>query len=208
MFRWYISTSFSKQYKFSNNWKLEIRPSINYNIGRNFVIVNGVKSASKTRSGDASISFSFNWNDIFEFSQDYMFNKSHTDYQSTKFRDLNVITHYANAEVVVRIRKNWVWESTINYRHNPQVSPGIATDIFRWNSGVNFLFLKEQKGQLKLFLFDILKQNSNSYRIVNENYVQDVNAIALTRYIMLTFTYNLRDFKGRKVGGSNSLFSF
>jgi len=80
--------------------------------------------------------------------------------------------------------------------------------VVRWHAGINYLFLKDQRGQLKLYAYDLLKQNTNAYRSINENYISDTETKTLTRYILLTFTYNIRDFKGGKVGGRQSMFFF
>lgn len=208
MFRWNTDIAIEKQFKFSQKWKFSIRPGFFYNLGRSYVKVNGIRSATHTRGGDASLNFNFNWDDKFEFTNRYSIYGSRIDYDDNAFRDVRVTTKNVTAEVVVRAPKNWVWESSIDYRHNPIVSPGIAKDIFRWNAGLNFLFLKEQKGQLKLFVYDILKQNTNSFRMVAENFIQDTNAKTLTRYFLLTFTYNIREFKEGKVGSNKSLFYF
>ena len=55
-------------------------------------------------------------------------------------------------------------------------------------------FLKEQKGELKLSVFDLLKQNKSISRTVTETYVEDVQSQVLTQYFLLTFTYKLKNF--------------
>ena len=55
-------------------------------------------------------------------------------------------------------------------------------------------FLKNNAGELKLTVFDILKQNNSVSRNVTETYIQDVTNHVLTQYAMLTFTYTLRNF--------------
>jgi vacuolar-type H+-ATPase subunit D/Vma8 len=54
--------------------------------------------------------------------------------------------------------------------------------------------LKDQKGELKLSVFDLLKQNRSITREVTSEYIQDVQNQVLQQYFMLTFTYNLRNF--------------
>jgi hypothetical protein len=55
-------------------------------------------------------------------------------------------------------------------------------------------FLKDQKGELKLSVFDLLKQNQAITRNVSTDYIQDVQNQVLQQYFMLTFTYSLRTF--------------
>jgi hypothetical protein len=59
-------------------------------------------------------------------------------------------------------------------------------------------FLKNQMGELKLSVFDLLKQNKSITRDVTETYVQDQINQVLQQYFMLTFTYKLKTFgKGK-----------
>jgi hypothetical protein len=44
----------------------------------------------------------------------------------------------------------------------------------------------------------MLNQNRNIQRTVTESYVEDVQTNALTRFVMLSFTYNLRNFNTGK----------
>ncbi len=55
-------------------------------------------------------------------------------------------------------------------------------------------FQKEQKGELKFSVFDLLKQNKSISRTVTETYVEDIQSQVLQRYFLLTFTYKLKNF--------------
>ncbi len=63
--------------------------------------------------------------------------------------------------------------------------------------------LKDRKGELKLSVFDLLKQNQSITRNVTETYIQDISNEVLTQYFMLTFTYNLRNFGKAPVRANN-----
>jgi hypothetical protein len=53
-------------------------------------------------------------------------------------------------------------------------------------------------GELKLSVFDLLKQNKSISRNVTDSYIQDVQNQVLQQYFMLTFTYKLKTFgKGK-----------
>jgi len=207
---WYgnLNFSISKQYKFKKDLRFSVRPSLSFNGTRSFVIVNSNKSEYLNFIISSSIMWTFNWKDLVEFNQRYNLNHQRGRYESDAFPDLSVISHVSTTELVIRLPKNWVWESTVDYRYNPQVAPGFSKNIFRWNAGINYLFLKEKKGQLRLYVFDILKQNTSAFRFVRENYIQDIESNTLTRFFLITFTYNIREFKGGKVGGRNSFFKF
>jgi hypothetical protein len=71
---------------------------------------------------------------------------------------------------------------------------------------------KEDKGQLKIAVYDILNSNNNAARLVNGNLITDSRSLVLQQYFMLTYSYNIRSLAGQKtkVGGNqqNGLLRF
>src|SRR5690606_21445520 len=59
---------------------------------------------------------------------------------------------------------------------------------------VGYKFLKRNAGELRLTGFDLFNQNNSISRNVTDTYIQDTISNVLTRYFVLTFTYNLRNF--------------
>ena len=53
---------------------------------------------------------------------------------------------------------------------------------------------KKQNGDIRLSVYDALRQNQGFQQTVNNNYLQETQSIVLQRYLMLTFTYNIRKF--------------
>ncbi|MFT3825939.1 MAG: outer membrane beta-barrel protein [Chitinophagaceae bacterium] len=205
----YLNLNASKQFKFNKNWQLSIQAYANGGYSKSIILVNNNRSALETWNATPSARFSFNWKDIIEINERYSPNITSSKYENPAYTDLNVTTHYLSSELVVRRPKHWVWESTVDYTYNPQVAPGLRKSNVRWNAAVNFLFLKDDKGQLKFSVYDLLNQNVSISRTARENYIQDTQTTVLKRYFMLTFTYNIRNFgTGAKVGGRQSLFSF
>ena len=103
---------------------------------------------------------------------------------------------------------------TLDHRYNSQTAPGVQKTVALLNAGLTYLFLKEDKGQLKFSVFDVLNQNRSVFRFSAENFITDRQVNILQRYFMLTFTYNIRSFgasgkgSGGKVGGRQSMFFF
>jgi hypothetical protein len=207
---WRFSGSFnvSKQIKLFNSYQLSLKAGFWGTYNRNLVIVNSNRSIAKNIGLNPNVGVSFNWKDKIELNERYSVNYSQSDYESDAFRDLSTVTHISSSELILRVPKHWVWESSIDYTYNPQTAPGVRKSNVRWNAGVNFLFLKEDKGQLKLSVYDLLNQNISVTRTTRENYIQDNQTSILRRYFMLTFTYNIRNFKAGKVGGKDRLFMF
>ncbi len=71
------------------------------------------------------------------------------------------------------------------------------------------LLQDDDKGQLKLSVYDLLNRNNNLYRYATQNYILDQQTNVLNRYALLSFTYNIRTMGApRKVGGRDRLFMF
>lgn len=98
-----------------------------------------------------------------------------------------------------RLRLNWIFgpsfviRSEMNHTANPGLSDGFNNSFLVWNMEFGKKLMKE-KGELKLTVFDLLKENQSVSRSINGSYIQDTNTQILTQYFMLTFTYNIRNF--------------
>jgi hypothetical protein len=111
--------------------------------------------------------------------------------------------------MIVRVPKHIIWETSVNYSTNGSSVPGVPKNYTRWNAAINFTMLKDEKGVLKISVFDILNQGNSINTNVNRNLISINQTNVLARYLMATFTYNIRTIGGakKKVGGER-LFLF
>ncbi len=91
--------------------------------------------------------------------------------------------------------KHWVFNTDITHQYYKGLSAGYDQSFLLWNAAIGYKFLKDNMGEFRLRVFDILKQNTSISRTITETYTQDVHTSLLQRYAMLTFTYNFRQFK-------------
>lgn len=69
-----------------------------------------------------------------------------------------------------------------------------------WQASLSLNFLKFDRGQLKLSVFDILNQNQGIQRNSQFNFIQEQQSNVLGRYVMATFTFSLNKFGGDSKG--------
>ena len=67
-----------------------------------------------------------------------------------------------------------------------------------WNLGIGKKIFKNQRGEITFAVNDLLNQNKNISRNVFESYVQDVVTNSISRFFMLSLSYNLRNFNTGK----------
>ena len=200
---------FGKEFKNKQKFIFSFRISPGFNYSRRKLLVNDQVSTARTIGGGPGVNIGLNWNDIIEFRPMYSPNISRTTYSDKNFRDIKVVTHYMEGELIVRWPKKLVWETNLAYRNTNQVSPGLPGTNVLWNAALTLLMFKGDAGLLKLSVFDLLDRNNGYYRYANLNQVVDNQTNVLQRYGMLSFTYNIRNMGApKKVGGKDRLFIF
>lgn len=75
------------------------------------------------------------------------------------------------------------------------LSEELDQSVWLWNVEVGYRFMRNNKAELKLFVFDVLKQNNSISRTISDVAITDVFSNVLTRYGMLSFTYIIGNFK-------------
>ena len=103
-----------------------------------------------------------------------------------------------------RIKFNWiiveglVLRNELAHQFYSGLSDSFNDSYMIWNFGLGKKVFKNQRGEVTLTVNDLLNQNRNISRTVTETYIQDSRTNALTRFFMLNFTYNLRNFNTGK----------
>jgi hypothetical protein len=106
----------------------------------------------------------------------------------------NYFQHVASVQLNLLSKSGWFFQNDLNNQYYNGLSAGFNQSYFLWNMSAGKKILKDQKGELKVSVFDLLKQNRSITRNVTADYIEDVQNQVLRQYFMLTFTYNLRNF--------------
>lgn len=75
------------------------------------------------------------------------------------------------------------------------LSAELDQSVWLWNIEAGYRFLKDNKGEFKLSIFDLLNQNNAIGRTVNDVTIEDTFTRVLTRYGLISFTYIIGNFK-------------
>lgn len=89
-----------------------------------------------------------------------------------------------------------VFRSTLTHTLYAGLSDGFNQNFWLWNLGLAKKFGKKDQAEIQVSTFDALRQNTSVQRTVTDNYIQDLENLVLQRYLMLTLTYNIRNFTG------------
>lgn len=204
--RLHINGSINKDFK-EKTRQFTIGASFFSNINRNIVSVNSIRSYLRTFQVSPSLNARINLNDKFELGERYSIAYNQSTYDDSFYRDINFYNHTSETELIVRLPKKMVWETTYRIQHSTQTVNGFNNDVQLWNAALTFLFMKNDRAQLKFAVNDILNANTRRYVNISENSVRDLQMNNLGRHGLVTLTYNIQNF-GQKVGGKDTMFRF
>ncbi|MDP4202068.1 MAG: TonB-dependent receptor [Bacteroidota bacterium] len=98
--------------------------------------------------------------------------------------------------------KGFTFQNGMSYQNYHSManalSKGFTQNYFMWTASVGKKIMKANRGEIKIQAYDILRQNKSLTRNVYDSYYQDVTTNVLKPYVMLSFTYDLRNFSGQK----------
>lgn len=109
------------------------------------------------------------------------------------------VMYTAAADLNVNLPHNFILSTTFDYRVNRGLGEGYNQDFLLWNAGLSKLVFKNKKGEIRLFINDLLNKNQNIMRNTSNNSIEDIRNNVLRRYAMLSFVYHLStSFKNKK----------
>ncbi|UAY54385.1 outer membrane beta-barrel protein [Arachidicoccus terrestris] len=187
------------------NWGIPLnRPKSNLNLSTRFEnqrsvsLINNVHSFTYNTSISQRIGWSTNLAELFDvnFSTNPTYNFA--SYTVNKNSDGNYYSQSLSFDGTWYSKSGWEIMSDFDYTFYAGLPKGQNTAIPIWNAGIAKLFWN-QAGELKLSVHDILNQNKGIDFTRTDNVIGWTQNNILKRYFMLTFTYNLRKFGGRKM---------
>jgi len=175
-----------------------LKSNVNLNAGYSFVrtpgMINYQQNYSRTNNYNVGAVISSNISEYVDFTLSYSanFNNVRNSLQPTLNNDY--FTQQAGVQFNLLSKSGWVLQHDLSNQSYKGLTDGFNQSFWLWNLGAGKKFLKDKKGELRLSVFDLLKQNRSITRTVTETYLEDVQTQVLQRYFMLTFSYRLRNF--------------
>jgi hypothetical protein len=188
----FIALNASKQFRNGKPFRYSINFGLSGNINRNILFFNGVQSDYRNLSISPNLGVNFDWDDKFEFFPRYAATYSKARYSNNQFSNREVITHNMSGQITVRPERKTIFTSSFNFRYNPQVSPGLPKSNMYWIASLSRIMLKDDRGELKLEVYDILNKNNSYNRYISTNSIMDSETNVLRRFFLLSFVYNIR----------------
>ncbi len=175
-----------------------IKSNLNLNTGVSYSklpgILNSQPNLSKAITYTLGSVIASNISPNVDFTVSYSANFNTVENQNDASLNSHYFQHVAGVQLNLLSKSGWFFQNDLSNQLYTGLAQGFNQNYTIWNMSAGKKFLKSQKGELKLSVFDLLKQNRSITRNITETYIQDVQNQVLQQYFMLTFTYNLRNF--------------
>ena len=178
-----------------------IRSNLSLNGGVSYTLQptsdNDVITDARTIGLNAGSSINSNISPNVDFSLNYRANYSIVENANNIGINSNYYTGRAFARVNLLPKGKWLVSSDLNFTHYSGLGEEFNNNILYWNASFGYKFLANNAAEIRVTVVDILGQNNSVNRVINDGYVEDVRNNVLTRFAMINFSYNFRNFPGR-----------
>lgn len=174
---------------------LNLQTNVNYSQYQS--LLNNASNYTYNTSLGETVKWTTNLKNNFDMNLSYSFTYNPIRSSLSANSKTNYTIQSLAADFTVYSNNGWLLASDFDYTHYGNRAPGYNTTVFLVTPSIAKSFLKNKAGELRLSCFDLLKQNVAISNSTSANQQIDTRTNNLTRYFMLTFTYNLRNIAGQ-----------
>lgn len=177
-----------------NPIKTNVNVSTGFTYSRLPGLINDQQTVTNNYVYNAGVVLASNISQYIDFNISYNAAFNNTSSSAAGQSNQQYVNQSAGIQLNLLSKKGWFINNDLTNQRYSGLSGGLDQNFWLWNAGIGKKFLKKQAGELKLSVFDLLKQNQSIVRTVSENYIEDTRTNVLRQYFMLTFSYSLRNF--------------
>ncbi|MDN5203720.1 TonB-dependent receptor [Fulvivirgaceae bacterium BMA10] len=170
--------------------------NLNSRYSRGILFVNDVENNTSRWTNSVDFSLGNRKKEIIDVKAGVRFSFNNTRYSVNKDLNQNFLNKVYYADATLEFLESWAIGSSFNFTIYDSEAFNDNLEVPIWQAHVTKNFLKNDRGQLKLAIKDILNQNRGINRSSQFNYIQDERVNALGRYFLLSFSYSLSAFGG------------
>jgi hypothetical protein len=180
----------------SLGWPLRfIKATMNFNTGvdfsKNIQFINTVRNEIRGVVVKPGLDITKTINNKFDLTVGGGFTYSKAKYSLQSSLNNSYFTQDYRMDIGWELPKNFYFSSDFRYTISSQRSAGYNAKVPLWNTSISKQFLKFNRGEVKLSVYDLLNENQAIVRNTNQNYIEDQNNRVLRRFFLLSFTYSL-----------------
>ncbi|MGI4872125.1 MAG: outer membrane beta-barrel protein [Janthinobacterium lividum] len=174
--------------------QLNLNASTSGNFARSPSFLNGQPNLARTWSLSQTLSANSAYNDHLELGLNATSTYQQATYSRAETQQAATFTHTLSGDVYWRLPGRLVFSSEAYFTTSTGLAASYNQHGLLWNAGLAYQLFAARQGELKLAAFDLLNQNRSVVRNATDTYLEDVRSRVLARYLLLSFSYQLRHF--------------
>jgi hypothetical protein len=175
----------------------KFKSNLSVNLGYSYVqrpgLVQGLLNLSQTNALNLGTSIASNISTELDFNISYNAGINLVNNSILPQNNNNFINQTASARFNWITKGNFIVASDLNFTGFSGLNAFNQTFLL-WNLSFGKKVMKDERGDLRISVFDLLNQNNNITRNVTETYIEDAQTLVLRRFVMLSFVYRIRNF--------------
>jgi hypothetical protein len=177
---------------------ITIKTTINFSTGFSYAKLPGLANYNATTTNNYTytngIVFASNISQFVDFNISYNSNYSVAKINAFNSSTTKYVNGVAGAQLNLLNKKGWFLQNDVSNQSYSGLTDGLNQSYWLWNVAVGKKLWKKKAAEIKLSVFDLLKQNQSIIRTVTGAYIEDSRNQVLQQYFMLTFSYSLKNF--------------
>ena len=176
---------------------LVLDPNLNFNYNSYTSFINNQTNITKTANTSSRLDIVINL-DTLEFSAGYGFDYNSPSSTLNAANNKPYTSQKFNASLNLKLPFKFNLETNAEYVVNSQRAQGYNINYFLWNASIKKTFLKNENLIVSIDATDILNQNINTSRTIQDNVITDNKTNIISRYILLKAIFKFNSNKTKE----------
>ncbi len=187
-----FNVRFSRKLNKLSTLSFDARTSFNSNIRPGFI--NSVKATFTNNSVSSNINATYSLTDKFNMVLGQTISNNRNQQKGGNNTSSLIRNYTTTTNINYFVTKKLTLNTSVNYQNNIAAN-GNSARVNIWNANVTYRFM-QQKAEIRLSAFDLLRENQNIVNFVRENSATTTITNGLQQYYMVTFSFYPRKFGG------------
>lgn len=170
---------------------------LNINYSENPIFINTIQNTSKNQNYTFRAGFDLTPVDWFTLYTNASWGIQDVKYSVNTTQDQTIYNHNYSGEMNIKLPKGFYINSNLNYRVYVNNSFGFNQHIPILNLSAYKILGKEQRWEIRGTLYDAMNKNLGISQSAFQNFVSQERVQTISRYAMLSLTYNMRGVKAQ-----------
>jgi hypothetical protein len=178
------------------NSRMNISANMNYTRGLN--LLNNQESFITQQTYGTNIRYDFEWGEKLDFNLRTNLSHQQTQYDFNANQNQTFFNEVHTGQVNIGVTPSILLSTEMNYMVYRSLTNNFYQELPMWNASISSYILKDNKGEIKFSVVNILDRNLGITQSAGVNYLQQERIVSLGRYMMVSFTYSLSKVSRKK----------